>query len=154
MTDSRAAGAARPAGLQAAIDAIGHLEDRAERIEAIVDLAARYGAGAERRPDATARRVPGCESEATVWSTPRPDGTLDVHVAVGNPNGIAARALAVLLEEGASGAPLAAVRAIDDRVVTDVFGEAISVSKAIGLAGIVRAVRALAGEPAPGEAAT
>jgi len=146
--------AARPQGLQAALSALGRLDDRSERIEAIMDLSARYGSGAERRPDAAAQRVPGCESDAYVWSTPRLDGTLDVHVAVRNPNGVAARALAVLLEEGASGAPLDALRALDEGIVAEVFGEGISVAKAMGLGAIVRAVRALAGEPADGGAAT
>lgn len=144
---------ARPTSLRAAIDALRLLDDRADRIQALVDLAARYG-DPLRRPSVGARRVPGCESEAYVSATPRADGTLDVHVAVRNPNGVAARALAVLLEEAASGAPPDEVRAIDDGVVEDVFGPELSVSKAVGLVGIVRAVRALAGESPPGAGAT
>lgn len=143
--------AARPASLDAAVDALAFLDDRADRIQALVDIAGRYHdvpADVAARPFDSARRVPGCESEAYVWARPRGDGSLDYHIAVENPQGVTARALAVLLAEGASGAPLASVLAIEPSLVHEVFGPDLSMGKIMGLTGLVQAVRALAVEHA------
>jgi len=142
---------ARPAHLEAAVAALAFLDDRADRIQALIDIAGRYRdvpAEVATRPFEVARHVPGCESEAYVWALPRQDGTLDFHIAVENPQGVTARALAVLLVEGASGAPLASVMAIDAEIVHEVFGSELSIGKTMGLTGIVEAVRGLAAEHA------
>ena len=80
--------------------------ERQERIETLISIAERYRGVPEsvaRRPYPEERLVPGCESRAYVWATPRADGTLDFHFAVENPQGLSARAFAVILGDELSG---------------------------------------------------
>jgi len=120
------------------------LLERSERIDALIAMAQRFRAVPERlarRPFPAERRVPGCESEAFVWSEPRPDGTLDFFFAVENPQGISAKALATLLAETLSGAALAAVLSVPGDLVERLFGRELSLGKALGLRGLVAALQ-------------
>jgi cysteine desulfuration protein SufE len=122
--------------------------ERGERIDALISIAGRFRDVPERiarRPFAEARRVPACESEAFVFVEERGDGTLDYHFAVENPQGISAKALAVLLAEGLSGAPLEQVAAVPAELVERVFGRELSMGKSMGLAGMVQMARREAG---------
>lgn len=134
---------ALPGGLGAVLDALDLVEDRSDRIQALIDIARGYrevGPELAERPFEEAHRVPGCESEAFVWATERPDGRLDYHFAVENPQGVSARAVSALLAEHASGAPGEDVAALDDELVYALFGRELSMGKAMGLTGIVRMV--------------
>jgi len=136
-----------PPRLAEAIDALDLAEDRAARIQMLIDLAKRYREvppAIARRPFDEAHRVPGCESEAFVWVVPAPDGTVALEFAVENPQGISARALAVLLRDALSGRPAAEAAALDPEVVYEVFGRELSMGKALGLTGMVGLARALA----------
>jgi cysteine desulfuration protein SufE len=136
-----------PAKLQEFLDELEFFLDRKHRIELLIGLGDRYQPLDESiatRPYPDANRVPGCESQVYVWGTPRSDGTLDYHFAVENPQGISAMALAVLLQDTASGAPLEEVVEISDQLVLDVFGNELSMGKNMGLTGMVHAVRNLA----------
>lgn len=130
------------------IDLLGTLEllpDRADRIELLIDTAERFREVPEsiaKRPFPKERLVPGCESQAYVWSEERADGTLDFHFAVENPQGISAKAMAVILDEACSGAPLREVAAVPDDVVYAIFGNELSMGKSMGLMGVVGMVRA------------
>jgi cysteine desulfuration protein SufE len=88
--------------------------------------------------------VPQCESEAFAWATPRPDGTLDFHFAVENPQGISAKALAVILSEGLSGEPPAVVTGVSSDLVYAVFGRELSMGKNLGLLGMLQMCHAFA----------
>jgi cysteine desulfuration protein SufE len=129
-------------------DLLGTLEllpDRADRIELLIDTAGRFHevpARIARRPFPKERLVPGCESQAYVWAEDRDDGTVDFHFAVENPQGISAKAMAVILAEACSGAPLREVAAVPDDVVYAVFGHELSMGKSMGLMGIVGMMRA------------
>jgi len=123
------------------------ITDRAERIDALISAAKRYRRVSESiasPPFDPAHRVPGCESQAYVWAIPRPDGTLDFHFAVENPQGISAMAMAVILGETLSGAPLAEVAEVPSDVVYQIFGNELSMGKSMGLMGMVTMVRAAA----------
>lgn len=100
--------------------------------------------------------MPACESEAFVWARPRADGTLDFFFAVENPQGISARALAAVLQAGASGAPLEQVAALDASLAYRIFGSELSMGKSMGLGGMVAMVRQYAqqalGRPAEPDA--
>jgi cysteine desulfuration protein SufE len=118
--------------------------DRSGRIDALISIAERFEGVPERvarRPYDPERRVPGCESEAYVWSTPRPDGTLDFHVAVENPQGVSAKAFAVILVEALSGAPPEDVLAVPDSVVERIFGRELSMGKSLGLTGMLQSIQ-------------
>ena len=88
-----------PDKLAHALEALSLVSDRTERIQMLIDIAERFREVPPRlasRPFPPEHQVPACESEAYVWGEPRPDGTLDFHFAVENPQGISARALAVI----------------------------------------------------------
>ena len=119
--------------------------DRGDRIELLVDVARRFRRVPERiavRPYPREHLVPGCESEAYIWTEARPDGTLTYHFAVENPQGISAMALAAILGDSLSGAPLDEVAEVPADVVYRIFGNELSMGKSLGLMGMVNMVRA------------
>jgi len=119
--------------------------ERSERIQALIDLAEKFRpvpASIATRPYPEDQRVPACESEAFVFTEPLPNGCLKFHFAVENPQGITARALAVILDETCSGAPLSEVAAVPGDVIFGIFGNELSMGKSVGLAGIVAMVQA------------
>ncbi|MEM7483560.1 MAG: hypothetical protein AAF481_20565, partial [Acidobacteriota bacterium] len=79
-------------------------------------------------------------SEAYVWARKQDDGTLKFHFAVDNPQGISAKAMAVILDESLSGAPLEDVRSVSGDVIYDIFGRELSMGKSMGLMGMVAMV--------------
>jgi cysteine desulfuration protein SufE len=142
-----------PAKLAELLDTLDFVDDRSQRIQLLIDIGSRFTEVPEHiatRPFDEAHRVPACESEAFVWSEPRPDGTLDFHFAVENPQGISARPLSTILGDTLSGAPLEEVAAIDEGLIYRVFGRELSMGKSMGLTGIVAMVRRFA-ERAMGE---
>lgn len=121
--------------------------ERGERINALIELGEKFREvppTVATRPFPEERRVPNCESEAFVFWEERPDGTLKFHFAVENPQGISARAAAVLLDRGLSGAPLEQVVAVPGDVMYEIFGRELSMGKNMGLTGMVNACKAAA----------
>lgn len=117
---------------------------RSERTELLLDIAGRFEAVPTRiatRPYALEHRVPACESDAYIWSEPQPDGTLKFYFAVENPQGLSAQAMAVILDETLSGAPLEQVVTVTPDIVLKIFGNEISMGKGQGLMEMVRAVQ-------------
>lgn len=132
-----------PEKLTETIDVLGMLPDRNDRIQFLIDVSKRFEEvppEVAERPFPEDRRVPACESEAFVWAVPRPDGTLDYHFAVENPQGISAMAMAVLLGESLSGQPPEKVARVPQSIVYDVFGKELSMGKSMGLMGMVAMV--------------
>ncbi|MGI8905457.1 MAG: SufE family protein [Candidatus Sumerlaeaceae bacterium] len=114
--------------------------DRSERIQMLIDIGTSFKdvpVNVASRPFDEARRVPNCESEAFVFSQPNPDGTLKYHFAVENPQGISAKAAAVILHKTLSGAPLEQVLRVPADVMYDIFGRELSMGKNMGLTGMV-----------------
>lgn len=117
---------------------------RSERTELLLDIAGRFESVPTRiatRPYALEHRVPACESDAYIWSEPQPDGTLKFYFAVENPQGLSAQAMAVILDETLSGAPLEQVVTVTPDIVLRIFGNEISMGKGQGLMEMVRAVQ-------------
>ena len=132
-----------PERLAATVEAFEMLPDRAERIQWLIDIAERFREvppEVARRPFPEAHRVPACESEAYVWGAERPDGGLDFHFAVENPQGLSAKALAVILKEGLAGASPEDVAAVPQDIVYKIFGNELSMGKSMGLQGMVSMV--------------
>ena len=127
--------------------------ERQERIETLISIAERYRGVPEsvaRRPYPEERLVPGCESRAYVWATPRADGTLDFHFAVENPQGLSARAFAVILGDELSGRSPDEVLAVPTGIVERLFGNELSLGKSLGLSGMLQAAqREVRRRPAP-----
>ncbi len=138
---------ALPEKLADTLETLDLVTDRSERIQLLIDMAERFQ---EVPPEVAARPflpetlVPACESQAHVFHRERPDGTLDYWFAVENPQGISAKAMAVILGEGVAGAPLEQVAAIPQDVVYRVFGRELSMGKSMGLMGMVGMVSKLA----------
>lgn len=136
-----------PERLNRTLDMLDLVPDRSERIQLLIDVAERFEPAPARlapRPFPEESRVPACESEAFVFAEERADGTLDYHFAVENPQGISAKAMAVLLREGLSGAPLERVAAVPEDVIYRVFGRELSMGKSMGLMGMVTLAKTLA----------
>jgi len=111
--------------------------ERSDRMQMLIDVAGRFPHVPPRiaqRPYPKERRVPG----------PKADGTLTYYFAVENPQGISAMALAALLGDGLSGAPLEEVAAVPADVIYRIFGRELSMGKSLGLMGMVNMVRAAA----------
>ena len=83
--------------------------------------------------------VPGCESEAYITGDGR-----KFKIAVDNPQGVSAMALAVILDQSLSGEDPASIREVPEDVVYRIFGNELSMGKSMGLTGMVRMVKALA----------
>lgn len=132
-----------PEKLADVLDALALIGDRQERIELLIDMADRFEAVAERiarRPFPESSRTPNCESEAFVFTEERPDGTLKFHFAVENPQGISAMAMAVILDETLSGAPVELVARVPADIIFQIFGNELSMGKSMGLTGMVQMV--------------
>ena len=143
-----------PPRLREIVETLRLVPDRSDRIALLISLADRFVEVPEevaRRPYPESHRVPQCESEAYVWAERRPDGTLDYRFAVENPQGISAKAMAVILGEGLSGVPPAVVAAVPSDLVYEVFGRELSMGKNLGLLGMLQMVQAFARRAAAGE---
>ncbi len=135
-----------PAKLTALIDDLSSITDRNERVELLIETADRFPQvkvppSVAQQPYGEEHRAPACESEAFVWAVDQPDGTLKYYFDVLNPQGLSAKAMAVILDETLSGEPVDQVAAITDDIVFQIFGKEISMGKGAGLMGIIALVR-------------
>ncbi len=138
---------ALPEKLTDTLETLEMVPDRGERIQLLIDIAGRFEEvppRLARRPFAAEHQVPACESEAYVFGEERPDGSLDFHFAVENPQGISAKAMAVILGDALSGAPPEQVAEVSQDIVYQVFGRELSMGKSMGLMSMVGMVAAMA----------
>lgn len=138
-----------PEKLAEALDDFEFVTDRGERMQLLIELADKFQGVPERvarRPFPEEHRVPRCESEAYVWAEDQPDDTLKFHFAVESPQGISAKAMAVILDDALSGAPVEQVARVPEDIVFRIFGKDLSMGKGQGLTGMVGMVRAAARE--------
>jgi cysteine desulfuration protein SufE len=145
-----------PDKLTDTLETLEMVPDRSERIQLLIDIAGRFEEvppRLARRPFAAEHQVPACESEAYVFTEPRPDGTLDFHFAVENPQGISAKAMAVILGDALSGAPPQQVAEVSQDIVYQVFGRELSMGKSMGLMSMVGMVAAMAKKQAEAKGA-
>ncbi|MFL6195848.1 MAG: SufE family protein [Thermoanaerobaculia bacterium] len=136
-----------PEKLTDLLETLDLVPDRNERIQLLIDIADRFKEvppGLARRPFAPEHLVPACESQAYVFGEERPDGALDFHFAVENPQGISAKAMAVILGDTLSGAPPEQVAEVPQDIVYRVFGRELSMGKSMGLMSMVGMVASLA----------
>lgn len=134
-----------PEKLQNLVDTLSFLTDRNDRIQFLIDLSERFTdvpAEIAERPFAEEHRVAGCESEAFVWAEPQGDGTYRYHFAVENPQGVSAKSLAVILDQGLSGTPPQEVAQVPQDLIYEIFGKELSMGKSMGLMGMISKVQA------------
>lgn len=118
---------------------------RSERAELLIELADRFEPVPPRiavPPYPEEHRVQYCESEAYVWAEDQPGDSVKFYFAVENPQGLSAMAMAVILDETLSGAPVEQVAQVTPDIVLKIFGNDISMGKGQGLMGMVSVVRA------------
>ena len=118
--------------------------DRGLRAEMLIEYADAFeevSATIASRPFPESSRAPRCESDAFVFATDRADGTLEYAFAIENPQGLSAKAWAVILDQALSGQPLEQVVRVPQDVVYDVFGRDLSMGKGQGLLGMLEVVQ-------------
>ncbi len=133
-----------PRKLVELLDCLALMPDRMGRIQLLLDVADRFSEVPERiarRPFPKDRQVPACESEAYLWAEKTAGERLKFHFAVENPQGISAKAMAVILDESLSGEPLEEIAELSSDVVYEVFGNELSMGKSMGLMGMVAMVQ-------------
>ena len=135
-----------PSRLQELMDDLSELEDRQERFMVLIDFADRF---TEVTPDIAERpfpeqhRVQRCESQAFVWAEQDSSNKVKFHFAVENPQGISAKAMAVILDETLSGEPPEAISGVTSDIVLKIFGRELSMGKGQGLMGMVELAKIL-----------
>ena len=118
--------------------------DRGLRAEMLIEYADRFQevpAAIAQRPFPERARAPRCESDAFVFAVDRPDGTFDLHFAVENPQGLSAKAWAVILGETLSGQPLEQVTMVPGETLYRIYGRDLSMGKGQGLLGMLELVQ-------------
>ena len=133
-----------PKPLTEMLEDFSFVQDRSERADLLIELADRFKevpGEIATRPYPEEHHVQRCESDAYVWALEQPDGTLKYHFAVENPQGISAKAMAVILDESLSGQPLEQVAAVPCDIVYQFFGKEISMGKGQGLMGMTSMVQ-------------
>ncbi|HMO95903.1 MAG TPA: SufE family protein [Tepidiformaceae bacterium] len=135
-----------PPALQSLVEDF-EFADRSERIDLLIEYADRFVDVPERiatRPFPAEVHVERCESDAYIWAEDLPDGTIKYHFAVENPQGLSAKAWAVIMDETLSGQPLEQVAEVPCELVFTVFGKDVSMGKGMGLMGMTDMVTAYA----------
>lgn len=132
-----------PEKLQEIVETISFFENQNDRINVLIDYAEKFvevpdNVAAKPYPDEN--KVEYCESEAYVWTVKNPDNTFNLFFAVENPQGVSAKALCVILDEGLSGETAENILRVNTDLVLDVFGQSLSMGKNLGLTGIVHHV--------------
>lgn len=141
-----------PAALKEVLEDFEWITSRQERTDLLIHYADQFEAvpaHVAAPPYDEAHRVPACESDAYVWVLPREDGTLALHFAVENPQGLSAMAMAAILRQALSGLPAEAIAQVSPEIVFELFGSEISMGKGQGLTSMVAMVQALAREHLP-----
>ncbi len=135
-----------PEALTEVVRDMESITDRTERAEYLIEIADRFAEvkvpeSVAVQPYPEINRAPACESEAFVWAVDRPDGTVDFYFDVLNPQGLSAKAMAVILGETLSGKPLNEVATVPSEIVFSLFGKEISMGKGAGLMGIISLIQ-------------
>ena len=118
--------------------------DRSERAEMLIDYADRFvevPPEVASRPFPETHRAPRCESDAFIWAVDQPDGSLKFHFAVENPQGLSAKAWAVIVDETMSGRPLEEIAGTSGEAIFRIFGSDLSMGKGQGLLGMLDLVQ-------------
>lgn len=123
------------------------VEDRNDRLMALIDFADRFNDVPERiatRPFSETNHVQRCESEAYVFTEPCGEDGVKFHFAVENPQGISAKAMAVILDETLSGENHEVIAQVPTDLVYQIFGRELSMGKGQGLMGMIELAKVLA----------
>lgn len=113
--------------------------DRTGRIDYLIGLGDEFkNPSREEFPRREECHVQGCESMVYVGRDPQGQ----FRIAIDNPQGISAMAMATIVLEDIVGADPEQIRAIPEDVVYRIFGNELSMGKSLGLTGMVRLAKA------------
>ena len=135
-----------PKSIQELTQLFEGLEDRELRAELLIETGDRFvevPAAIATRPYPLSHQVPACQSDVYLWAHRTATG-IALEFAVVNPQGISARAMAVILKEAFADATLSEILAIDPGIVTMLFGKGIAMGKGQGLTSMLTTAQALA----------
>ena len=136
-----------PNTLREILDELKKLPDQDARADYLIDLASSFKEVDPKiatRPFSKSNQIPACESDAYVWVTKDPSGYPKFHFAVENPQGISAKALAVIIDQGLSGVDPKQLAQVSDEFVYEIFGSGLSMGKGIGLKSMIGMCKSLA----------
>lgn len=136
-----------PAKLAELMEDLKLVEDRNDRLLTLVDFADRFKdvpARIAERPFSETNHVRRCESEAYVFTEPAGEDGVKFHFAVENPQGISAKAMAVILDETLSGEHPDTIATVPADIVYQIFGKELSMGKGQGLMGMIELAKVLA----------
>lgn len=129
-----------PKKLREFLEKISSIKDENQRIEILVDYADKFRNPPEeiaRTLYSTACKVPFCESGVYARTIMQKDNTPKFYFAIESPQGISAKALAVILDRTLSGQPARQILNVDPDIVYQIFGKELSMGKNLGLSGMV-----------------
>jgi cysteine desulfuration protein SufE len=129
-----------PKKLKEFLERISSIKDEDQRIEILVYYADKFRNPPEeifRTPYSTACKVPFCESGVYAMTRMQKDNTPKFYFAIESPQGISAKALAVILDRTLSGQPVRQILNVNPDVVYKIFGKELSMGKNLGLSGMV-----------------
>jgi cysteine desulfuration protein SufE len=129
-----------PQKLNDFLEKISSIKDETQRIEILVDYADKFKnppAEIAKPPYPSSSKVPFCESGAYIWTIIQKDNTPKFYFAIENPQGISAKALAVILDRTLSGQPPEQILEVDPDIVYQIFGRELSMGKNLGLRGLI-----------------
>lgn len=133
--------------LQQFLENFRALGDRELQSEYLIELASRFrdvSSEIASRPFEESHKVPACESEAYIWVTKDSLGLPVFHFAIENPQGISAKALAVILTESLSHHTSEQIASVDPEFIYGIFGSGMTMGRGQGLMGMVRMAQRLA----------
>lgn len=132
--------------MQSLLGDLKAIDDRELRFDLLIEYAERFveiPTNVANRPFAAINKVPACESDAYAFVSKDRNSRIQANFAVENPQGISAKALAVILSETLNGCLASEVETLDEQIVHEIFGRTISMGKGQGLMGMVRLVKEL-----------
>jgi cysteine desulfuration protein SufE len=133
-----------PKKLNSLVEKLSILQNPGDRVDLLIGFADKFEevpVEIAKRPFPKENEVPFCESGAYVWTTQQPDGTIKLYFAVENPQGISAMALAAILDKTLSGETPENILEIDEHIVEEIFGQALSMGKNMGLTGMLQKIK-------------
>jgi cysteine desulfuration protein SufE len=133
-----------PQPIQEFVENLSFIDDRAERIQVLIELSRSYKPAKQEKPYPAENRVPGCESEVYTWVTLSSENNLNLEIAVDNPQGISAMSLAALIASGLQNQSPTLANQLDEDIVYALFGKELSMGKSMGLTNLVRQIKAQA----------
>lgn len=106
----------------------------------LIDLADTFTPAIKSKPYPEDHKVPGCESEVYLWVRDE-DSHYYFDFAIENPQGVSAKAMAVILQDGLNGLTKEEITQVPDDLAYQIFGKSLSMGKGVGLVSMVQLLK-------------